>query len=235
MGSATPPGPPWRQRLRHLAHLALATLAEPSSYLLLAAWAVTAVAKLMRLARIESAGALRWAGWSVALDAAVYLALAGTLAALEHRFARMRPVAIALAALLAVLALGNAAYLLVAGDQIGPAALSALLDRWGDVVSIAEHAFPTAVLTTSLSALAALCLAYVVVRRLRRHAPPAPGSHRAALSATVAAAVGLGVALTPRPRHPDIRRLGHNVLVALARGVVTGPARGSFQGYQPGR
>ncbi|RMG98547.1 MAG: hypothetical protein D6705_05585 [Deltaproteobacteria bacterium] len=208
-------------RLIHLA-------ASPAAWACVAAFAVTALAKLhaVRLLWRRPTGAF---AWTIAEDAAVYLGLAALFGLLERRVPRTRPFTAVMGLGLFLLAVANGVYIVAAGDQGSLAALAALWDRSRDVADILRDGLAPWVLpSVAVAAVAALAAHLYARRRTRDAAAPAyPHATTIALAALAASVVFF----SPRPRDPAVRRFGRNLLVALGRGLAAPEIGAGFQGY----
>ncbi|MBA3539995.1 MAG: hypothetical protein H0T79_10235, partial [Deltaproteobacteria bacterium] len=113
-------------------------LAAPSSYLLVVALVVTLVAKLKVVHGLDGVGAWPLHGLlASAADVAVFLGLAALLALGERVSRWMLLATLPIALLVAAVAVINAAYLAISGEQLSWPVLTLGLARSGDVQAIA--------------------------------------------------------------------------------------------------
>ncbi len=217
-------------------------LASPSSYLLLLAFALTAAAKLRVLRDIE--GVTAWPLWWVAAaapDAALCAGLAALFARGERRVPRLLAATVPLSALVAVIAVINAAYLGITGDQLTWQTLSLGLDRWGDVTGIVGEEAARLGWRIGLGAAVLVGLPVAALWGLRRagrsiHPVAVPGRAHAAL---VCAALAIAVTLAaPTSRVYAVDQLGANAVLRTYWGWLThDPTERSanvwFDGYRP--
>ena len=231
-GALVPPGRGW-----------LRLVAAPSSYLLLLALVLTAAAKLSVLRQLEGVGA--WPLWWIAVaaaDAALCLGLAALFALGERRLPWIMTVTIPLALLVAAVAVVNAAYLGIAGEQLSWQVMAVGLDRFGDVSGIVSEQAAQLGWGSLFAALILLAVPAGALFLLRRRGhslhPAAEAGARAHVAGLVAAAALLVALLAPDSSTFALQRLGGNAVLRTYWGWLTDDrdARKSdvwFDGYQP--
>jgi len=208
----------------------LRLVAAPSSYLLVIALVLTAAAKLRVLGELEGVSARPL--WWIAIcagDAAFYLGLAALFALGERRFPWIMAVTIPLSLLVAAVAVVNAAYLGIAGEQMTWQVMAVGLDRFGDVSGIVGEQAAQLGWGSLLTALV------LVGQRLHPAAEAGARAHAAALVAAVALLVAL---LAPDGSAFALTRLRGNAVLRTYWGWLTDDrdARSAevwFQGYDP--
>jgi arylsulfatase A-like enzyme len=221
----------------------LRLVAAPSSYLLVIALVLTAAAKLRVLGELEGVSARPL--WLLAIcagDAAFYLGLAALFALGERRFPWIMAVTIPLALLVAAVAVVNAAYLGIAGEQMTWQVMAVGLDRFGDVSGIVGEQAAQLGWGSLLTALVLLgvpgaALFWLKKRGHRLH-PAAEAGARAHAAALIAAAALLVALLAPDGSAFALTRLRGNAVLRTYWGWLTDDrdARSAevwFQGYDP--
>ncbi|MFN0253184.1 MAG: sulfatase-like hydrolase/transferase [Kofleriaceae bacterium] len=217
-------------------------LVAPSSYLFVIALVATMAAKWVAVRRIEDTD-FHLARWLAIcdVDIAVFLGLACACALVESRRAWLAVVTTPIASLFAIVALLDAGYLAITGEQLSWAVVSLGIERFGDVQSILGASIPI-LATHVLVALVVLAipLGTVVLLRRRGHSTKlrdtAPHRARAAgLPALLALVVLFAI---PTPDEYGIAKLAHNAVLRTFRGMITGAGtlrdeRGLFAGYKP--
>jgi arylsulfatase A-like enzyme len=223
----------------------LRLLASPTSAVLCAALLLTVQAKIRILASIEGAGF--WPlllPWAVAMDAVVYLGFAAMFAVGEGRSPWLALATYPLTALLLALAVINASYLSITGEQLTWQTIQLGFDRIGDLGLILGEQYGKHV-ALALAGIAAVVGLPWLVRRwvVRRHGPWRRGVHdrRRAHAAAAVSAVALVVALVwPTPSALPAQRLGGNAAVGTYWSWLTAPddevlAGDLFEGYRAPR
>ena len=221
----------------------LRLVAAPSSYLLVIALVVTAAAKLRVLRELE--GVDSWPLWLVAIsaaDAALYLGLAALFALGERRFPWLMTVTIPLALLVTAVAVVNAAYLGIAGEQMTWQTMAVGLDRFGDVSGIVSEQAAELGWGALVAALLLLAIPACALFLLRRHHrplhPAADAGARAHAAALIAALALLIALLAPQGSAFALARLRGNAVLRTYWGWLTDDrdARSAdiwFEGYDP--
>lgn len=218
-------------------------LATPTSYLLVLATIVTLIAKLPVVRGLHGIGwwPAQWAS-ACAVDVAFFLAIAALLALGEHVSRRLLIATLPLALLVTAVAVINACYLAISGEQLTWPVFMLGLQRFGDVKGIVG----ATVFVGPLGALVLLVLVLgppgLVLHVLRRAGRPlgvvANGISRARAAGACAAVAALVVLLAPTPRHYALGRLHVNAVWRTYWGLATGNHRwngvgGTFAGYRP--
>ena len=221
----------------------LRLVAAPSSYLLLLALVLTTAAKLRVLGELEGVSARPlWLLAVSAADAAFYLGLAALFALGERRFPWIMAVTIPLAILVAAVAVVNAAYLGIAGEQMTWQVMAVGLDRFGDVSGIVGEQAAQLGWGSLLAALVLLGVPvgalFFLKRRGRKIHPAAEAGARAHAAALVAAVALLVALLAPDGSAFALTRLRGNAVLRTYWGWLTDDrdARATevwFQGYDP--
>lgn len=218
-------------------------LVAPSSYLLVVSLVATMAAKLQLVHGLEDLDF--WFGrWlkACAADIAFFLGIAAVFAIGEHVHRRLAFVTVPLAVLVAAVALLNAAYLAISGEQLSWSVVTLGLERFGDVRSIIGASVPIRphVVILGLCLIAAPPVAVILV--LRRRGEPidaaATGAQRARAAAICAVLATIVAAIVPTPREYGLSRLHGNAVLRTYWGLVTGEGtwrgeRGQFAGYAP--
>jgi len=221
----------------------LRLVASPTSYLLALGLVVTMAAKLGVARGLHGIGfvPLRWL-LACAIDIGVLMGVAAILAVGERVSRWMYLATVPLALVVALVAIINAGYLSISGDQLTWQIFSVGLDRFGDVRGIVGgtlfvHPLKTTVALVVLAG--APVLAFVVLRRARQPQPFAGGGTERARAAGVLAAICLVIALvTPTPRSHALGKLSTSGVARMYWGLVAGGGkyRGGgemFAGYTP--
>ncbi len=218
----------------------LRLLASPTSIVLVAGFLMTLHAKAKVLRLLEGVSAwpfvLLWTG---AIDAVVYLGFAALFAAGEARSRWMGVATIPLSLLIASLALVNASYMSITGEQLTWDAVELGFSRFEDVVRIVSRvlSWKTAVIVTVL-------VGGPVLLRWQLRARTGPWQQRAhaferAHCAAAVAVVGVLLALvTPSPSSLAVQDLGKNATIDTYVGWLTTAEEDTisddlFQGYDP--
>lgn len=206
---------PWR-RLVPASSAWLRLLVSPSSYCLVAAFFLTAIAKAAILPGLQQAGWYPlWLPWAVHSDALLYFGLAALFAFGEARTPRIRAATLPLALSLLVLATVNAGYLSITGQQLTAEAIQAGLERWADLCGIAgEHLRRIGWLrlgaVLALLVGAPLGIRALLVRRLGPSNRAVEARQRGLAAAWVALGAVMVWLLVPSPRSLPGRQLGEN-------------------------
>jgi len=178
-------------------------------------------------------------------DALVFFGLAFAFALLESLGRWIRFLTLPLAAFVAGLALSNATYLAMTGQQGSWRGLLELLDRSAEAhMILAELGSPARYATFAivLACLVALpigldrWLARGRDRPATRHGRRAVALGRAGASGMLAVAIGIAGALLPEAAALETRILSENALVRVARGALFSRARdrdSQFTGWHP--
>ena len=218
-------------------------LATPTSYLLLLSAVATMAAKLPVVRGLHGIGfwPARWLG-ACAKDIAFFLGLAALLALGEHVRRRMLFATLPLALIVTAVAIINASYLTIAGEQLTWPVLMLGLMRFGDVQGIVGATVIVGPLGTLLIAAVAVAPPAIAILALRRAAKPigpwVDGQGRAR-ALGLCALVGLVLLLVvPSPRQYALERLHANAVLRTYWGMTTGTYRwkgppGTFNGYLP--
>jgi len=216
-------------------------LTSPTSYVLLASLVVTLWAKARIAGELDSPVATL--AWAIAGDVVVYMGFAALFAVGEGRSPYVRLATYPLAGLIGTVAVINAWYLSITGEQLTWEAVSLGIDRFADLWNIAGEAVRA---NPGKLALAALVLVgFPALVRIGLHRVTGPRDRRArglerGHAAGLVAAGGLLLAIvTPSPSSLDAAALGNNAALNLYWTWVTAPAderavpEGTFAGYQP--
>ncbi|HEU5055877.1 MAG TPA: sulfatase-like hydrolase/transferase [Kofleriaceae bacterium] len=221
----------------------LRLLAAPSSYLLFVALVLTAAAKLSVLVELE--GVRAWPLWWIAVtapDAALCLGLAALFALGERRLPWIMTVTVPLALLVAAVAVVNAAYLGITGEQLSWQVMAVGLDRFGDVTGIVSEQARRLGWGSLLDALilaGAPAGALFLLRRRGHSLHPAADAGARAHAAGLVAGVALVLALAaPGSSTFALQRLSGNAVLRTYWGWLTDDrdARASdvwFDGFTP--
>jgi arylsulfatase A-like enzyme len=219
-------------------------IASPSSYLLVVAFALTVWAKASILSALDAAGTIPLLlAWIASADALVLFALAALFALGEASTRWISAVTTALSACVLALALINAGYLSVSGEQLTVSTLKVGLARWDDFWGIAaEHARRLGRIRLLGLGLLAVALPVAVRALLYRVAGPwqqlTHGRQRAHCAGVIALGGLLVWVLAPEPRSLPVRSLGGSAILSTYLSWAAGAAgdgelAGSFAGYQP--
>lgn len=219
----------------------LRVLAAPSSYLLLLATLVTLAAKLYVVREIEGVAVWPVRGvLAAASDVALFLGLASLFAAGEARSPWLMLATIPLAVGMATLAVINAGYLMVSGEQLNYQVISVGIMRFDDVKSIVGAGNITTLLTALGIAVAVVYAAtLVVLKRLGEPLSPLRDSDLRARATVLVAVIGLLLYLvTPSPSQYALQRLTGSAVLRTYIGLVTGAGQWSggdylYRGYAP--
>ena len=217
----------------------LRLLVAPSSYLLVIALVATLVMKASVIRSLDgiSAWPLHWLVASVE-DVGCFLGLAALLAIGERASPWLQVVTVPLAFLVAAIALLNAGYVSVAGEQLTWPTISIGLARFDDLRGIATETLelpaPVVVLAVLALWMPAL-LAHLVLRRR-----PLTWAHNASARANLLVLVAFfgilfAVLLPPAPTYA-LRRLQGNAVARAWWGMMRGTAwtgNATFAGYAP--
>jgi hypothetical protein len=218
---------------------ALRLLVAPSSYLLVIALVATLAMKAAVIRSLD--GVDLWPlHWLVASmeDIACFLGLAALLAVAERSSAWMQLVTVPLAFVVAAIALVNAGYLSVAGEQLTWPTISIGLARFEDLQGIATETLELPAIVVVVTVLVLWfpsLLAHLALRRrgLDRARAAMARAHVAALLA----AIGLVLALVlPAAPTYALRRLHGNAVARSWYGMIRGAewtGNATFAGYQP--
>jgi lipoteichoic acid synthase len=201
--------------------------ASPSSYILLAALALTIVAKASSLAGLRDAG--WWPAltlWAITADVVLHAGLAALFALGEARVPRLIAVTIPLALLVAAVSLINAAYLSVTGEQLTYEAVRLGLDRWTDLMAILGDKVDHLGWGRLVGLAAFLGAVPLAVRWLLGRATgpwqPVTYARQRGLAAALATLVALVVWLVaPAPSSLPAQQLGHSAVVRTYWGWAT--------------
>jgi lipoteichoic acid synthase len=215
----------------------------PSSYLLVLSLIATMVAKLVVIAGLDgvSVWPLRWLTAS-SVDVALFLGLAAVLALGEHVSRRLVFITVPIAVVVTVIAIINAGYLAMTGQQITWQILAVGLDRFDDVRGIVGGTPLVSPLRLVLGVMLVAAPPVLAYRGLRRAdqargaaAEGAPRAHAAGLCAVISLLVML---LVPTSTQYALSRLSTSGVVHVYLGLVapSDTAGGSgmrFAGYLP--
>lgn len=217
----------------------LRLLAAPSSYLLVIALVTTVVMKAVVIRSLDgiSTWPLHWLAASME-DVACFLGLAAVFAVAERSSAWMQLVTIPVSFVVGAVALLNAGYVSVAGEQLTWPTISIGLARFDDLRGVATETLELPAANVVLAVLALwfpAVLAHLVLRRraLTRAAGAMARAHVAALIALVG--LVLAVALPAAPTYA-LRRLHGNAVARVWYGVIRGgewTGNATFAGYSP--
>lgn len=221
----------------------LYVLGTPTSFLLVFATLATMAAKLTVVRGLDGIGfwPARWLA-ACGVDIAFLFGLAALLALGEHVRRSMLFATLPLALLVTTLAVINACYLTIAGEQLTWPVLMLGLMRFGDVQGIVggtAFVSPLVAVLVVVLVVTPPAIALYVLRRAGRPLGPAvagPGRARALGSCAL---VGLLVVLAvPAPRQFALGRLHANAVLRTYWGMAGGSDHwngtpGTFDGYQP--
>ncbi|MGE0396369.1 MAG: LTA synthase family protein [Kofleriaceae bacterium] len=213
-------------------------LASPTSYLLALSLVATMIAKTVAISRLDDVGfAPTRAVAASFVDAAFLFALLAVLAVAERASRRLWLATIPIAILVSTIAIINAGYLSISGEQLTWPILSLGLSRFGDVGAIVSHSRFAGAGTIVLLALAvgSPIAASIVLRRAGRDADHRSRSaQRARAGATVALVTGALWLVLPLPNDYAIERLHANAVVGTYLGLASGDdwaESGTFTGF----
>jgi len=211
----------------------LRLLAAPTSIVLLAGLLMTLQGKARILAGIQDLSAWPlWVIWAVSMDALLYMGLAAMFAVGEGRTPWMRLATYPLALLIASIALVNAWYLSVTGEQLTWEAIQLGFDRFTDLWRIAGEAVWASKGTSAVIAAVLIGIPAGVRWQLRRRTGPwQRGVHdrERAHCAAVVAVVGLIVTLIwPAPGPLPASRLDGNAALHTYWGWLTDEGEDTF-------
>jgi len=221
----------------------LHVLATPTSYLLVLATLATMAAKIPVVRGLHGIGfwPARWLG-ACAKDIAFFLALALLLSLGEHVRRRMLFATLPLALLVTTIAIINACYLVIAGEQLTWPVMMLGLMRFGDVrgiIGATVFLSPLAAIGIVVTATAPPALAIYLLRRAGKPLGLAVDGLGRARVLGLCAAIGLvGVLAVPTPRQFALERLHANAVLRTYWGMTTGSYKwkgspGTFDGYLP--
>lgn len=213
-------------------------VASPTSYLLVLSFVATVVAKTIAISRLDDAGFAPSRALAASfVDAAFLFVLALVLALAERVSRRLWLATIPIALLVSAIALINAGYLAISGEQLTWPILSLGLARFGDVGAIVSHSRFAGVGTIAMIvvAIGAPFGAGVLVRRGARIADHRTRSEQRARAAGLVTLVGglLWLAI-PLPNDYAIERLHKSAVVVTYVGLATGDEwaeSGTFTGF----
>lgn len=212
---------------------------SPASYLLVGSLIVTIAAKLPVVRGLEGIGS--WPGrWLAAclVDVAFFLGFTAVFSLAERRWPRIQLATVPLALAIAVLAIVNAGYLSISGNQLSWSALDLGLARIGDVQRIVSGT--DLIGWRSVALVVVLAAAGPASMLVLRRGPPAMerterARERVRASAGPAVFTGLLALALPMPSDYALARLHGNSVARIAWGVATGDelGGGTFTGYSP--
>ena len=218
-------------------------LVAPSSYLLVVGLVATLAAKWIALRRLDELDHLVL-HWLAACSSDVLLCggLIVVLALVEARRAWAVALTVPIALLVAIVALLNAGYLAISGEQLAWSVVALGIERVGDVRSILGATIAVHWLGIVVAILV-IAVPFGVRWRLRRSGHPTGHRETATLRARAAglpAVIALvAVFGAPRPQDPAVAKLRHSAVARTYWGMVSGSgtSRGeaaTFAGYTPG-
>lgn len=215
----------------------LRLLASPSSYIFAAIFLLTAIAKMMVLARHDDVSSwLLYLPWAVSADLLVYFGLAACFAAVEAHRPALRSVTFSLAGMIGFLGLINAWYLSVAGWQLSADILSVGIERLDDTLQIAGEQVSNMVGTVGLVVLVAVAIPVALRHLLTRQGEwkvLEHGRERAHCAFTAALLGGLMALVLPPPLFFGAEELGSNAAARTYWTWATQVPPHHFVGYDP--